>query len=750
MPSPLLPTALLTLVTSMTAAHAQPTSDADRLPWPEGVASNEHDAFIRTPRPTRAPRINGPRVFGATPGNPIRYKVPASGEKPIRYNADLPRGLAIDHDTGVITGSLQAPGDNPVTVRATNALGTDEATIVFRIGDAIGLTPPMGWNSWNSWGWKVTQENVRDSAHAMVDTGLIDHGWTFVNIDDTWQGARGGAYNALQPNERFPDMKGLMDEIHALGLKAGIYSTPWISSYARYPGASSDNPRGEWDQSLRDEKRVGVYSFVRQDAKQWADWGVDYLKYDWHPNDPEHTGGMALALRTTGRDIVFSLSNSAPFEYADELSSLCQLARTTGDIRDQWVKSDRYEEWTWGLRDIWDGHERWRPFSRPGFFADADMLVVGNVGWDGTLHPTALTPDEQYTHITLWTLWASPLLLGCPLERLDRFTLSLLTNDEVIAVNQDELGLMARTVSEDGTRYVLRKKLADGSVAVGLFNRGDTPADVSARFADLGISGAHTVRDVWRQKDLGTATDAFRATVAPHGGELFRLRATTPPPPTGAGLSALTDDRSLLRNGDRIVFFGDSITHEGSYINLIRQHVEQARPGLSVEFVNKGIGGHRVPDLQARFQRDVLDLKPTMVVIYIGINDVWHWAANPPRGTPRDEYEAGLRQMIGDCQKAGIRVVLCSPSVIGERPRGDNPFDARLNQYAAISASLAREFEIPFCDLRSAFFDALRGLNPDGKDRGVTTTDGVHMLPEGSQILADHIAPAMAEGLRGR
>ena len=203
--------------------------------------------------------------------------------KPTAIDVDLDGSLAYD-----------------VMLQARNARGTTTKKLRITIGEKIARTPPMGWNSWNCWAGAVDQEKVLRSARAMVSTGLINHGWTYINIDDTWQGQRGGPYDALQANEKFPDMKKLCDDIHGMGLKAGIYSTPWITSYAKFAGGSSDDPRVPGRKELADQKywRFGKYSFAENDAKQWAAWGFDYLKYDWNPNDVPHVEEMSKALRS--------------------------------------------------------------------------------------------------------------------------------------------------------------------------------------------------------------------------------------------------------------------------------------------------------------------------------------------------------------------------------------------------------------------------------------------------------------------
>ena len=266
------------------------------------VTAGELPATL-TPAPGQEPRIQGPRVFGARPGSPFLYRIAATGERPMEYRATgLPQGLSLDAHTGQISGTVEARGESSVQLHARNARASATRTLRILIGDQIALTPPMGWNSWNCWAGSVDQEKVLKSTRAMVSSGLINHGWTYVNIDDAWQGPRGGPHGGLQGNSKFPDMKKLCDEIHAMGLKAGIYSTPWITSYASYPGGSSDNPSGAWSKELAGEKqhRHGKYSFAENDARQWADWGFDYLKYDWSPIDVEHTSEMSAALRRAG------------------------------------------------------------------------------------------------------------------------------------------------------------------------------------------------------------------------------------------------------------------------------------------------------------------------------------------------------------------------------------------------------------------------------------------------------------------
>jgi alpha-galactosidase len=488
------------------------------------LAAAEADApEIRTPPAPMSPRINGPAIFGVRPGAPLLYHIPATGERPMEFSArSLPAGLRLDSKTGDLTGSLMPPGKHSVRLQARNARGSAEKEFTIFVGETIALTPPLGWNSWNCWGSRVDADKVLRSARGVVASGLINHGWTYINIDDAWQGKRGGPLKAIQGNEKFPDMKGLSDTIHGMGLKLGIYSTPWTTSYANHIGGSAENPEGTWEKPTLPKRgnvnkkilpwAIGKYSFATNDAKQWAAWGVDYLKYDWNPNEVPETKEMYDALRVSGRDIVLSLSNSTPFTNAPALSRLANCWRTSGDIRDTWDSMSKK-----GF-----GEDKWEAFAKRGHWNDPDMLVVGYVGW-GTPHPTKLTADEQYTHITLWCLLAAPLLLGCDMEKLDDFTVNLLSNDEVLAVNQDVLGKQARCIVNEGEVRVYAKELADGTKAVGLFNPGEAAAPVTVKWSDLQVKGQQPVRDLWRQKELSVADSQIKLQVAPHGAELVRV-----------------------------------------------------------------------------------------------------------------------------------------------------------------------------------------------------------------------------------
>jgi alpha-galactosidase len=481
-----------------------------------------------TPPAPLIPRVNGPLVFGVRPGSPFFYAIPATGKRPMTFAAEgLPSGLSIDTNTGLITGTVSTAGTNSVNLIARNEIGEAKRPFRIVVGEKIGLTPAMGWNSYNVWGTKVTQERALGSAKGMVISGLTQHGWAYVNIDDGWQGIRGGPVNALQVDtNRFTDMARFCADLHAMGLKAGIYHTPWVMSYAGRPGGTSEDPAGLWNPKVQwpgknppNEKilpkAIGRYSFVDVDAKQFGDWGFDYLKYDWNPIEAPETILMHQALRRSGRDIILSLSNNHKDTLSRTIRDVAPNAeswRTGTDINDSWKSV-----YNLGFSSV-----KWAPYQSPGHLNDPDMLVVGRVGW-GNPHPTRLTPDEQYTHISLWCLLSAPLLLGCDLEQLDPFTLGLITNDEVLAIDQDEFCKPAVRVTPDGPLKVYVKELADGSKSVGLFNTGETPARVTLDWKQAGLSGKQTLRDLWRQMDLGTFVESYAAEVPSHGVLLLKV-----------------------------------------------------------------------------------------------------------------------------------------------------------------------------------------------------------------------------------
>ena len=479
---------------------------------------------ILTPKPPASPRINGARVFGVRPGHPILWRLPVTGERPLELGAkNLPDGATFDSEKGILGGAVAKAGTYEIEFTAANAKGSCSRVLKLVVGDKIALTPPMGWNSWNCFAHAVTGKNISDTIDVFDKSGLADHGWCYVNIDDFWQnkpsakndqtlqGPERNPDGSIAVNKRFPSMKELADYAHSKGLKIGLYSSP-----GPYTCGGC----------------VGSWMHEWQDAKTYADWGYDYLKYDWCSYGRVAVGDghgklmlpyrlMGEALKAQDRDIVFSLCQYGMgyvSTWGESLGGNCW--RTTGDITDTWSSM-------WKI--LHQQADSW-PYARPGAWNDPDMLVVGRLGW-GKVRPTRLTPNEQYTHMSLWCVLCSPLLIGCDLTQLDDFTMSLLTNDEVIETSQDELGAQAACVAQGPRAEVWAKPMSDGSLVLALFNTYLMPTRITIDFDALGIEGRWRVRDLWRQKDLGIFSSAYHADVESHATHLVRLF-----PENGAGL----------------------------------------------------------------------------------------------------------------------------------------------------------------------------------------------------------------------
>ncbi len=480
--------------------------DPDATETPESVPRLGQQAEILTPAASPAPRINAPGAIGAGPHREFLYYVPIAGQKPMKIGVrGLPKGLSFDKKTGIIRGYTSGPAEYVLKITAKNRFGKDRKSVRLQVGSALTLTPPMGWNSWNCWGTSVDEEKMKAAADALVETGLIDHGWTFVNIDDAWHGERHPETGEITSNEKFPDMKALADYIHSKGLKFGLYTDAGTKTCAGFEGSKG-------------------HEFI--DARTYAEWGVDYVKVDWCYSDgmdsKEAYPRFGQALEECGRDIVFSICNwgvDNPWEWAADAGG--NLWRTTGDIVDTWSS----------VYTIIQKNAPLYPYARPGHWNDPDMLVVGRVGWGPSLRESRLTANQQYCHISLWCLSSSPLILGCDLTQLDDFTRNLLTNDEVLAINQDTLGKQGRMVIQKDGIEVWMKDLADGSKAIGIFNLAPAeldesiPRDYSLSWESIGLAGPLAVRDLWRQKDLGVYRDAFPVGLPECGVSLIKVTA---------------------------------------------------------------------------------------------------------------------------------------------------------------------------------------------------------------------------------
>jgi alpha-galactosidase len=358
--------------------------------------------------------------------------------------------------------------------------------------NGLAKTPPMGWNSWNKFASGVSDEIVRQIADAMARNGMKDAGYVYVNIDDTWEAGRDAQGN-IQTNPKFPGMKALADYVHRKGLKLGIYSSPGPKTCAGYEGS---------------------FQHEEQDAKTYAAWGIDYLKYDWcsgssvydYHSMPAVYAKMGQALLASGRPIVYSLCQYGVLNGPRWGASVGgNLWRTTGDISDNWRSMSHIG---------FDLQLDLAQYAGPGRWNDPDMLEIGNGG---------MTDIEYRTHMSLWSLLAAPLLAGNDLRDVAPAILDMLTNKEVIAVDQDPLGKQATRVAKEGDLEVWARPLAGGAYAAGLFNRGASTAKVTARWSDIGVSGKARVRDLWAHADGGETAGEFSSDVPSHGVVLIRI-----------------------------------------------------------------------------------------------------------------------------------------------------------------------------------------------------------------------------------
>jgi alpha-galactosidase len=353
---------------------------------------------------------------------------------------------------------------------------------------SLAPTPPMGWNSWNKFGCNVSDKLIREMADAMVNTGMQAAGYQYVNIDDCWQVSRDASGTIVADPTRFPSgIKALADYIHSKGLKLGIYTDAGTGTC---------------------EKRPGSLNHEVQDAKTYASWGIDYVKIDWcnaEGLDPEvQYAKLRDALAQSGRPIVFSICNwgvKTPWRWGPTTGNLW---RTTGDI------NDTYER----MSLIGFGQNGLEKFAGPGHWNDPDMLEVGNGG---------MKRDEYRTHMALWALLAAPLLAGNDLRTMSPETKELLTNSEVLAVDQDKKGVQGHRVREEGPLEIWVKPLADGSQAVGLFNRSESPTKMTLDLQSINAPSSAKLRDLLDHKDLGTVQSSYSAEVPTHGVVLVKV-----------------------------------------------------------------------------------------------------------------------------------------------------------------------------------------------------------------------------------
>ena len=510
-----------------------------------------------------APRLQGPFTFAARPSTPFLFAIPATGQGPLTFAATgLPAGLALAGDTGIVSGTTPAAGSYPVTVTVTSSAGSASAAFTFVSGNTLSLTPPVGWNSYDSYGASITESEVLAQAQA-IRTSLQPYGWNAVVIDYRWYDPQdhidaNGRY--LPSTDKYPSATGsngfkpLADKVHALGLGFGIHimrgiprtsytsNTPIASSSYRAQDAGNANDPCPWDTHMWGVHGDTAAGQAWYDAlfAQYASWGVDLIKIDDMVNNNTTTYHQAevdairAAIDKSGRSIVLSLSPGPMLTmWATDLGANANMWRIVNDFWDYNGLST--------LADVFTAAGNWQAVNTlaAGHWPDGDMLPLGYLGPRDEWHAsgqTTFTRNDQVTIMSLWGIMPSPLIFGGNPQSLasDAWTLALLTNEELMAVNQDPNGTHARRVVQQGTTEVWARDLSRGRKAVALFNRGTQDATLAVTFATLGVTGTPSVRDVWHRADVGGMTTGLSVNV-PYGGALVYVLS---PASSGGGGAA--------------------------------------------------------------------------------------------------------------------------------------------------------------------------------------------------------------------
>ncbi|HEV2436950.1 MAG TPA: putative Ig domain-containing protein [Verrucomicrobiae bacterium] len=531
---------------------------------PDTNLTARQEQIIAAAKPAAIPQFNGARIVGVRSDTPLILLLAVSGERPLEFSAKhLPSGLVLDAKTGVITGLLKRAGEYAFEAAVKNPAGKTSERIKIVCGDTLALTPPMGWNSYDAYGDSVRESEVLTNAEWMKQH-LQPFGWDTVVVDFRWydrlahgqpgqspQGVMIDPYGRCIPApNRFPSatkgagFKALAARIHAMGLKFGIHIMRGIPRQAveknlpipgsKFTAAQAVLPKGNvnrtcvWNQDMFgvDTTTDAGKAWYAGIAKQYADWGVDYIKCDDIANlqrgkiyDAEEIEALSTALKHSGRSIVLSLSPGAtPVSHGAHVARFANLWRISPDFWDNWRS----------LNHNFDLFNRWTEYTGPGHWPDGDMIPFGHICQRNCdVRPdrwTRFTRDEQLTLLSLWALAPSPLMLGMNLPDNDEWTTAILTDPEVLAVDQDSLGNPAWRITDPNVpAEIWIKKLADGSLAVGYFNRTDQPVKVAVPWQKLGFHSAPQVRDLWLRKDLGRETE-FTADLPAHGCMLLRVQ----------------------------------------------------------------------------------------------------------------------------------------------------------------------------------------------------------------------------------
>ncbi|KAA6339880.1 Alpha-galactosidase A [termite gut metagenome] len=485
--------------------------------------ASEEQRYILTPPPAPEPHINGAKITGASPGKPFLFTIATTGTRPMTFTAEnLPEGLSLNKETGVITGSCSRTGTFMVPLTASNSIGNCRDTLEIVIGGGLALTPHMGWNSWYIYQLNVTQDIMEKSAQALYDYGLVNFGYTFVNIDDGWEirnssndpvvgGAVRNPDGTIRTNKNFPNMKAMTEYIHRLGLKAGLYSSPGRTTCGGYTAS---------------------FGYEAKDIRTFVDWEFDFLKYDWCSYGEEAKSGeldelqkpyllISKLIKAAKRDIVLNMC-----QYG--MGDVWKWGKKVGG--NSWRTTDDLGASTQNLSSnmfsIGFFQEQIKEYTGPDGWNDPDYLLFGNI-YDWKNQKVVLSPyspSEHYTCMTLWCMMSAPLIFSGEITTLDDFTRNILCNAEVIAVDQDKLGKSGYSIQNKDLIDIWKKELHDGSTAIAIFNKRPFGCTVDIDWKALGYTtGKSFVRDLWRQKDLGEIQKVASFDIPRHGCVLLKV-----------------------------------------------------------------------------------------------------------------------------------------------------------------------------------------------------------------------------------
>ncbi len=441
------------------------------------------------------PVFHGAKVVGNYPETAFLFSIPVTGELPFMFAAKgLPAGLTLHPVTGIIIGNTPYKGEYTVKITVTNSKGKAEQDLKIVAGETLCLTPPMGWNSWNVFASEIDEKLLMEIADAMVSTGMRDLGYQYINIDDFWHADFRDSLTGkpMVDAKKFPNgMKYLSDYVHSKGLKLGIYS------------CAGDMTCG---------KRFGGFGFEEIDAKTYSEWGIDLLKYDycyapWSAKAAkERYTKMGTDLKKSGRSIVYSVCEwglRKPWNWAQQAGG--NYWRTTPDIFDVW---DHGSVWQYSFMHILKKQKGLEKYAGPGHWNDPDMLTVGNYGTGKATSAggkfSGMTETEYQTEMSLWCLLNAPLLSSCDLRKMNETTLKILTNPEVIAINQDVLGEQAKLVYKKGGVWIYVKNLEGGKKAVGILNTSGKEKTFEPTTKTLNLEGFWNAKDVLQHKEIGS------------------------------------------------------------------------------------------------------------------------------------------------------------------------------------------------------------------------------------------------------